>query len=57
MHLGNRVVLTDDQLVELRDDLVAPLLHLVGQREIVRRLEIHHVLHHTVHEYLLKADS
>ena len=43
------VVLPDDQLAELGDDLVAAGLHPVGERDVVRRLQVHDFLRNTIH--------
>ena len=48
-HQVHGVGLADDQLRQLTDDLVAPLLHSIGQRDVVRRLDIHNLLRHTLH--------
>ena len=48
-HLMHGVCLADDQLLQLRDDLVAALLHPVGQRDIIGRLDIDDLLRHTIH--------
>jgi hypothetical protein len=36
----HHVVLTDDAFVQLREDLLAPGVHLVGERNVVGRFEI-----------------
>ena len=48
-HLLHGVGLADDQLLQLRDDLIPALLHPVGQRHIIRRLDIDDLLRHTIH--------
>ena len=42
-HELDDVALADDPLVQLRDDLLAAGVHLVGQRDVVGRFEIHGV--------------
>ena len=48
-HELDRVTLTDDELLELRDDLIAAVLHPVGQRDVIRGLDIDNLLRHTLH--------
>ena len=45
----HRVRLADDELLQLAHDLIAALLHPIGQRDIIRRLEIDDLLRHTLH--------
>jgi hypothetical protein len=48
-HELHRVALADDELLELRDDLIAAVLHPIGQRHVIRRLDVHDLLRHTLH--------
>jgi formate-dependent nitrite reductase cytochrome c552 subunit len=41
--------LSDDELLEFRDDLVTALLHPVGQRDVIRGIEVHDLLRNTLH--------
>ena len=54
-HQLNRVILTDDELLELRDNLIAAVLHPVGQRDVIRGLDIDDLLRHTLHGASLSA--
>jgi hypothetical protein len=48
-HELDGVTLTDDELLELRDDLIAAVLHPIGQRHVIRGLDIDDLLRHTLH--------
>ncbi len=48
-HQLNGVTLTDDELLELRDNLIAAVLHPIGQRHVIRGLDIDDLLRHTLH--------
>ena len=49
----HRVLLADDELLQLSHDLVAAMLHPIGQRHVIRGLDIHHLLRYTLHGALL----
>ena len=36
---GDDLVLADDELLQFRDHLLPPGVHLVGQRDVIRRFE------------------
>jgi hypothetical protein len=48
-HLRDDFILTDDDLLQLGDDLLTARIHFVCKRDIVRRLQIDCVTHHRVH--------
>ena len=48
-HLRDHLVLTDDDLFQLGDDLLTARIHAVGERDVVRRLQIDRFTHHRVH--------
>ena len=39
------------------DDLIAAMLHPIGQRDVIRGLDIDHLLRHTLHGASLSAVS
>ena len=56
-HVLDGVGLADDELLQLGDDLIAPVLHPIGQRDIIRRLDIDDLLRYTIHWGLAFRES
>ena len=56
-HLGDDVLLPDDQLAQLDEDALAPPFHALGQRKVVGRFERDRVGRETLHKASMEASS